>query len=456
MSRAIRIVLIYGLLTSVVGGSLIPAGARSWPRSNRLVTFDLDPVTRTELRYWNADRIQALPEAEQPDALPESSTPTGSVDTAPVVSGDSVSPSVRAPVRIPETMRLQSLGDFETFEITNPSQFPYSTQGKIIAFDSPTTGWVCSGTIVSSQSESLVLTAAHCVVQDDGTRPTRILFIPGYRNGGLSSGPFGVWQASDASFLQGYLSSNGTEPNYEYDLAAVRVSPLSGMTIQDRVGARGYLFNAPATQSFQAFGYPADPPFDGEKLWTCKSQSGARLNVGSGPDMVSMGCDMTQGSSGGGWIVNDQQINSVVSIGVSSMPNVIWGPYFGSSAQTLWNTAGGGPGPSPDPDPDPDPDPTEPVTHAMSLTLKLSGGLVASGRVTAADGYLPCTRNAPVGILKKTSTGWKLISDELTDEEGKYRIKIPNKGGRYVAVSPEGKVDDLNLCSEAESPARRH
>lgn len=451
MTRVIRIVLICGLLMIVVGGSLVPVGARSLPRNSRLVTFDLESMKRSQLRYWTAERIKELPPAESTETLPDSVAPSETSVTAPLVSGDSVSPSARTPVRIPNVARLEALQDFETFEITDPSQSPYSTQGKIVAFDSPTTGWVCSGTIVSSVSESLVLTAGHCVVKDDGTRPTRIIFIPGYRNGGLRTGPFGVWEASQATFLQGYLSPGGREPNYEYDLAAFRVAPLNGMTIQDRVGARGYLFNAPGSQSFQAFGYPADAPFDGEKLWTCKSQSRERLNLGAGPDMVSMGCDMTQGSSGGGWIVNGEQINSVVSIGTDSMPNVLWGPYFGTAAQTLWSTVGGG-----GTNPDPDPDPTEPISHPLKLSLKLSGGLIASGRLTAVDGYLPCTRNAPVGIARKTASGWKLAGDGLTAEDGTYRIRVPNKPGRYAALSPEGSVDELNLCDYVQSPIRRH
>lgn len=451
MTRVIRIVLVAGLSMMMVGGSLASVGARSLPRSGRLVTFDLESMKRSQLRYWTDDRIAALPAAQSAETLPDSFVSSETSVTAPLVSGDSVSPSVRVPVRIPNVTRLDALQDFETFEITDPSQFPYSTQGKIVAFDSPTTGWVCSGTIVSSESESLVLTAAHCVVKDDGTRPIRIIFIPGYRNGGLGAGPFGVWEASQATFLQGYLSPAGGEPNYEYDLAAFRVSPLNGMTIQDRVGARGYLFNAPASQSFQVFGYPADAPFDGEKLWTCKSQSGERLNVGVGPDMVSMGCDMTQGSSGGGWIVNGEQITSVVSIGIDSRPNVLFGPYFGSAAQTLWSTVGGG-----GTNPDPDPDPTEPISHPLKLSLKLSGRLVASGKLTAVDGYLPCTRSAPVGIARKTASGWKLAGDGFTGQDGTYRIRVPNKRGRYAALSPEGSVDEMNLCDYVQSPARRY
>ena len=450
MTRGIRIVLVVGLTLMVVG-SLLPAGAKSLPRAARLVTFDLDPVTQAEMRYWTDERIKALPSADSPDAVSARVTTAETDVAAPVVSARGTSPSVRAPVRVPRITHLQALEDFETHEITNPSQLPYSTHGKIVALTSPTNGWVCSGTIVSSESESLVLTAAHCVVSENGTRPLKILFIPGYRNGGLSTGPLGVWEASQASFPQGYLSPGGGEPNYEFDVAGFRVGSLNGMTIEDRVGARGYLFNAPATQLFQSFGYPAEDPFDGEKLWTCKSQSGERLDIAGGPDMVSMGCDMTQGSSGGGWIVNNDQINSVVSIGVTALPDVVWGPYFGSVAQTVWSTVGGGGS-----GPGPGPDPTEPVTHPMRISLKLSGGLVASGRLTAADGYVACTVNAPVGVAKKTKTGWKLVNDQRTNEDGKYRMRIPNKRGRYVAVSPEGSVDEFNLCSSAESPIRRY
>lgn len=460
MTRAIRVFLICGL-AMMVAGSLVPAAAETPSRAARVVTFDLDPLTEKQSRYWTAERIAALPEADLPEltTLPVGTADTSSGAGAPVVSGDAVSPSVRAPVRMPTIKTLRAIDGLVAQEIPDPAQFPYSTHGKLVIFDTPTTGRVCSGTIVSSVSESLVLTAAHCVVDDDGTRPINIRFIPGYRNGNYSSGPYGVWNGGEASFLQGYLSPNGGEPNYEFDLAAVRFAPLNGVTLQDAVGARGHLFNAPGgpgSQLFNAFGYPAGPPFDGEKLWTCQSSSGQRESTGPGVDMVSMACDMTQGSSGGGWIVGadpqDGRINSVVSIGISSLPDVLFGPYFGTAAQALWATAGGG---TP-PDPDPDPDPTDPVTHQMRLTMKLSGGLVSSGRITSADGYLPCTIGAPVGILKKTSAGWKLVEDQLTNAEGKYRMRLPNKRGRYVAVSPEGSVDDLNLCSYAESPIRRY
>lgn len=458
MARTIRIFVVGCVLMATAGVALMPAGAATRPRAARVVTFDLDPLTEKQSRYWTDERVASLPEADAPE-LTTLNVGTGDTpsESAPVVSGDAVPPSVRAPVRMPKATTLRSIHGLIATEIPDPSQFPFSTHGKLVIFETPTTGRVCSGTIVSSVSESLVLTAAHCVVNDDGTKPIDIRFIPGYEDGARNSGPYGVWNGGEASFLQGYLSPTGGQPNYEFDLAAVRFAPLNGVTLQDAVGARGYLFNAsgePGAQLFNAFGYPAAPPFDGERLWTCGSPSGQRGNAGPGADMVSMACDMTEGSSGGGWIAGaDQQngrINSVVSIGIDSIPNVIFGPYFGIAAETLWSAAGGG---TP---PDPGPDPTEPVTHLMKLSLKLSGGLVASGRVTASDGYLPCTRNAPVGILKKTNAGWKHIKDNLTNEEGRYRMKIPNKGGRYVAVSPEGSVDDLNLCAYAESPVRRN
>ena len=49
---------------------------------------------------------------------------------------------------------------------------------------------------------------------------------------------------------------------------------------------------------------------------------------------------MTGGSSGGGWITGGS-LNSVTSFGYNSVPNILWGPYFGSTIQSVYNTARG-------------------------------------------------------------------------------------------------------------------
>jgi hypothetical protein len=47
---------------------------------------------------------------------------------------------------------------------------------------------------------------------------------------------------------------------------------------------------------------------------------------------------MTGGSSGGGWIIQNQYLNGVNSYGYNGQPNRMYGPYFSSQAMALYNT----------------------------------------------------------------------------------------------------------------------
>jgi hypothetical protein len=60
---------------------------------------------------------------------------------------------------------------------------------------------------------------------------------------------------------------------------------------------------------------------------------------------MSIGCDMTGGSSGGGWVIDDGSgngfVNSVNSYKYGLEPEVMFGPYFDSTTQALFNQAQG-------------------------------------------------------------------------------------------------------------------
>jgi hypothetical protein len=53
---------------------------------------------------------------------------------------------------------------------------------------------------------------------------------------------------------------------------------------------------------------------------------------------MGIDCDMTGGSSGGGWIAGGSLV-SVNSYGYATLPNVMFGPYQGSVAQGLYTPA---------------------------------------------------------------------------------------------------------------------
>ncbi len=234
----------------------------------------------------------------------------------------------------PEPVTRQSSVAWRRDEITDTTTYPYSTQGKIfMRAYSPRHGWYkssCSATVVNTENKQVIFTAGHCVY-DDSRWSRRVAFVPGYRNG---SRPFGTFAAKNLRVLSDWQASR----NFNYDVAAVKLYPnADGQKVANVVGSRGIAWNQSYPESFYAYGYPADSPFDGSKLYVCSSWfGGIDANSQPGPDPMRIGCDMTGGSSGGGWMVGSN-LNSVNSYGYRTEPDHMYGPYFGSAVGNLYN-----------------------------------------------------------------------------------------------------------------------
>jgi hypothetical protein len=215
-------------------------------------------------------------------------------------------------------------------EITTPyTQAPTSTHGKVF-FTLGGNDYVCSGTALLSGNKSVVWTAGHCVNEGPGAFATNWQFVPAYKDG---SAPLGVYTAQDLYAPTAWANSG----DFSYDLGAAVVGPAGGTALTDRVGGRGIAFNYSRSQNFQSYGYPAAPPFTGERLWRCNSPLQTQ-DTSANPATNGIGCDMTGGSSGGGWIVGSS-VYSVNSYGYDNQPDVMYGPYQGSVAQSLYNAA---------------------------------------------------------------------------------------------------------------------
>jgi hypothetical protein len=63
-------------------------------------------------------------------------------------------------------------------------------------------------------------------------------------------------------------------------------------------------------------------------------------DTSANPPTIGIDCDMTGGSSGGGWIAGGS-VASVNSYGYRTLRNVMFGPYQGSVAQSLYTQASG-------------------------------------------------------------------------------------------------------------------
>lgn len=383
-------------------------------------------------RYWTKARMREAQPAPGPSPRPSSPTlpaePRGSALVIEPSPGETTERAAGAGVDIP----------FVRTEVVNTADAPYRTHGKVF-FTWKGGDYVCSGTVVTSASESLIVTAGHCVF-DEGVFSSNFMFHPGYRTG---DSPLGEWTASELFTTPGWQ-----EADFRFDVGMAIVAPKSGVTIQDTVGSRGIEFNQdPSGLEFEAFGYPADGKFaPGRKMYRCTSDPGYRDGGGSLAPLA-IGCDMTGGSSGGGWVVDGNYVNSVVSYGYNDQPDVLYGPYFGSAIQTLYESAEGTePGPEP-----------ERIDHEIDLTLDFRWHLKARGRMSVGDGYLPCRRNAPIRIYRKRPGAADVfVRATRTGNDGRFSIRLPDRSGRYFAVGPEGEVDELNNCLAATSSSARH
>ncbi|MEV7966323.1 peptidase [Sphaerisporangium sp. NPDC088356] len=192
----------------------------------------------------------------------------------------------------------------------------------------------CSGTAVSSANKSVVLTAGHCV-KLGGAFHTNWVFVPGYSAG---SRPYGTWVATN---LLTTTQWNASE-DMNYDMAAAVVAPLNGERLVDVVGGQGVAFNQARGQQMYAFGYPAASPYDGSKLIYCGGRVFDDYLISTDQ---GLSCDMTGGSSGGGWFMSFNRstgagtLNSVNSFKYNFAPYWMFGPYFGPEAQAVYTSA---------------------------------------------------------------------------------------------------------------------
>jgi hypothetical protein len=212
------------------------------------------------------------------------------------------------------------------------TSYPTRTNGKVF-FTEGGLNYVCSGTALLSGNKSVVWTAGHCVNDGAGTFVTNWAFVPAYADG---SRPYGTWTARTLLTTSGWNNSS----DFSYDNGAAIVSLNGGRALTDVIGGVNPTFNYPRNQTYVSHGYPAAPPFDGQRLWTCTSPL-RYDDTSANPPTMGIDCNMTGGSSGGGWTVNGS-LESVNSYGYTTLPNVMFGPYQGSVSQSLYNQASAG------------------------------------------------------------------------------------------------------------------
>jgi V8-like Glu-specific endopeptidase len=407
----------------------------------RVRSHDPAPSPRAVRAFWTSHRMRAArPLSRHP--APTSASGSYRVIDSSVYGRGAVSAS-EPQVATRSDPVVEGDGEppipYERFEIEGDyTAYPYSTSGRVfVTF--PSGSGFCSATAVNSDNGSVVVSAAHCMYQAElGGWFTSWNFVPAYKDG---DAPLGEWPA-----LSGFVPSPWIQfETVRHDVGAVVVAENSvDQSLVEVAGGRGIAWNIDEEQSFQSFGYPARPPFSGGRMISCISAFGGNDQPpGPGPATLAMGCDMTAGSSGGGWIVESQYLNSVTSYGLSNEDEVLYGPYFGDAVAMVYGAAS-----------------TEgqsgPATHNVAISLKVKRHLTIAGRITSTDGYKACTRDALVRVERRRSGEWAAVKSRRTNGMGRYRMEVPDKTGRYRVFVAARVLSEDHECSAATSPTKKH
>ncbi|MEU0279884.1 hypothetical protein [Streptomyces sp. NPDC006195] len=322
--------------------------------------FDMDKWRNGEWKNWDKDTW--LREAKDyinpiieglwdPDRMRDAEKPPEKAVEEQDISGDA---GVTDPTPDPVTAQA----------VNAPYRENAAEAGKLF-FDGPEGSMVCSATVVEDPAHpgksNLVWTAGHCVhAGKTGGWYRNLAFVPSYNNDGLSTAdletapkeriaPEGVWWADWAQTSEQWISQGASSGGQgaPYDFAVIHVTPEKGGTgksLEETVGsALPVEFNAPATPQIDAMtatGYPAAPPFDGQKLFQCQDKPGRLSLTADDPTMYRVGCTMTGGSSGGGWVANGADGTSALVSNTSIGPVTAgWlaGPRLGDVAKGVYD-----------------------------------------------------------------------------------------------------------------------
>ena len=278
--------------------------------------------SRANLRaYWNPARMR--------HAEPLSVRVVGS---GPIGRNADATPAVVSP-----TAKGTDTGD--------PTVYPNSANG-VLYGSYGSQDYSCSGSVVTTSAGDAVLTSGHCVIDPGpGTQATNLLFVPGFRD---PSEPYGEWPATSFATTALWQSTantgNDQDADEAGDMAIVTLANRAsdGASVQSVVGSVGMGFNQPRQQTYTEYGYPAEFPYDGTKLykltapWSTDDSSFSPATMG----IVS---DFTPGASGGPWLVGSPPVALSISDYRYVFDNHMYGPYFGSLAQQLYASVGGTP-----------------------------------------------------------------------------------------------------------------
>lgn len=280
-----------------------------------------DAYRKQMMEFWTEERINA--------AIPKSLMIE---DSRLAINKNAKAEHIQKPIVIPGTSPTSHI-------ISKRVGYP-NTVGKVFFVDDSSMH-SCSASVVTADNKDLIITAAHCVYSIKTLSYVKnFIFIPKYDNSSNVTRPFGTWVARSLHVLPEWIKSR----DLNADVGVVLLDTLNGQHIQDVVGSHGIAFHYSQSGWVDSFGYPVNYK-NGQTMTSC---SGTKYsNDSSSYTGAAMPCNMTNGASGGPWLESFSFSNFTgIQTSVNShknvfLENIIFGPYFGSSVESLYNKVKG-------------------------------------------------------------------------------------------------------------------
>ena len=191
----------------------------------------------------------------------------------------------------------------------------------------------CTASVVASPGEDLLITAAHCISDGDGSGYNNdIVFIPGYHDGAT---PYGIW--TPERLLVAPQWADSADP--DFDVGFIVLQPHGGQNIQQLLGADQLGYDTGYQYLVRVTGYPSSA---GDPI-SCVNWTSMQS-----PTQLEFDCDgYTGGTSGSPWVTSlDPGTRTGTIVGViggyeegGDTSSVSYSAYFGSAVQKLYQQA---------------------------------------------------------------------------------------------------------------------
>ncbi|GAA0616433.1 trypsin-like peptidase domain-containing protein [Streptomyces crystallinus] len=183
----------------------------------------------------------------------------------------------------------------------------------------------CTASVVHSESRDLVVTAAHCLDDQDDA-----VFVPGYRDG---QAPYGTWPVEEAYTDDAWLEDGDEDDDVAF--AVLGPGSLTGARVEDAVGAAPLATAVPPGGTATVTGYPSDS----DTPQACTNRTTAY-----GATQQRIECPaFSGGTSGSPWQAADGSVVGVIG-GYEEGgddPDVSYSVVFGGTTAALYRLASG-------------------------------------------------------------------------------------------------------------------